>query len=88
MIEVFFTDRDYELRSVYSHARGVTKDRIIFEAKKRYGRAIDVLSVVGYYHSKHRPEFIKDNFPYARSEVFNLDPILEPEPYVENHNTM
>lgn len=54
MIEVFFTDKDYLVRSVYSHNLGVTKDRIIFEAKKLFGRNIDILSVVGYYNDKCR----------------------------------
>lgn len=56
MIEVFFTDKDYLVRSVYSHSLGVSKDRIIFEAKKLFGRNIDILSVVGYYNDKCRAE--------------------------------
>lgn len=56
MIEVFFTDKDYLLRSVYSHNLGVTKDRIIFEAKKLFGRNIDILTVVGYYKDEYRQQ--------------------------------
>jgi hypothetical protein len=56
MIEVFFTDNDYQLRSVYSHHREVTKDRIISQAKKLFGRNIDILTVVGYYKDAYRDQ--------------------------------
>ena len=56
MIEVFFTDKDYQLRSVYSHHREVSKDRIISEAKKLFGRDIDILTVVGYYKDEYREQ--------------------------------
>jgi len=56
MIEVFFTDRDYQLRSVYSHHREVTKDRIIHQAKKLFGYGIDILTVVGYYRDEYREQ--------------------------------
>lgn len=85
MIEVFFTDKYYDHRSVYSPARGVTKDRIIREAKKLFGRDIDIHTVVGYHRDKYRAEYIKDNCPHVKSTLFLLDPILEPEPFVENH---
>ena len=78
MIEIFFM-AGQQLRSLYHPGEGVNVNQITYRAKKKYGRNIDIIDVVGYMFNDARDRFVTETYPSVLTTRYYPN---QPEPYV------
>lgn len=71
MIECFYYDKEGAVKSVYNSDPAGQKDHIVWQAKKRDGRDIEIINVVSYGRHEFREAYVKEFFPFVDTEIFN-----------------
>lgn len=71
MIECFYYDKKGAVKSVYNSDPLGQKDHIVWLAKKRDGRDIEIITVVSYGKHEFRKAYVEKLFPFVDTELFN-----------------
>lgn len=71
MIECFYYDKKGAVKSVYNSDPTGQKDHVVWLAKKRDGRDIEIITVVSYGKHEFRKAYVEELFPFVDTEVFN-----------------